>query len=87
MLRRINKKNRSELLMFCMFALFSVSPSFAQSQGTPTEEQTQQAPPPSVNSLHPAYVLMPAAPIMGRSLRTSFRVSLLIYQKGVERKT
>jgi hypothetical protein len=49
-LRRINMKNQKELLMFCLIALFSVSPSFAQSQGTPTGQQTQQAPPPTTNS-------------------------------------
>jgi len=48
-LRRINKKNQKELLMLCLFALFSVSPSFAQSLGTPTGRQTQQAPLPTTN--------------------------------------
>jgi hypothetical protein len=48
-LRRINKKNQKGLLMFCLVACFSVSPSFAQSQGTPTGQQTQQAPPPTTN--------------------------------------
>jgi len=48
-LRRINKKNQKELLMFYLFACFSVSPSFAQSQGMPTGQQTQQAPPPTTN--------------------------------------
>jgi len=43
-------KNQKGLLMFCLIALFSVSPSFAQSQGTPTGQQTQQAPPPTTNS-------------------------------------
>jgi hypothetical protein len=45
--KRMNKKNQKGLLMFCLIALFSVSPSFAQSQGTPTGQQTQQAPPPT----------------------------------------
>jgi len=48
--RRIKRKNQKALLMFCLIALFSVSPSFAQSQGTPTGQQTQQAPPPTTNS-------------------------------------
>ena len=48
--RRINNKNQKGLLMFCMFAWFSASPSFAQSQGTPTGQQTQQAPPPTTTS-------------------------------------
>src|SRR6266498_2832723 len=48
-LRRINKKNQQELLMFYLFACFFVSPSFAQSQGMPTGQQTQQAPPPTTN--------------------------------------
>jgi hypothetical protein len=47
--KRINKKNQKGLLMFCLVACFSVSPSFAQSQGTPTGQQTQQAPPPTTN--------------------------------------
>ena len=48
--KRMNKKNQKGLLMFCLIALFSVSPSFAQSQGTPTGQKTQQAPPPTTNS-------------------------------------
>jgi hypothetical protein len=48
--RRINKKNQKELLLFYLFVCFSVSPSFAQSQGTPTGQQTQQAPIPTTNS-------------------------------------
>jgi hypothetical protein len=48
--RRINKKYQKQLLMFCLFALFSVPPSFAQSQGTPTGQQTQQSPPLTTNS-------------------------------------
>jgi len=38
------------LLIVCLFAWFSVSPSFAQSQETPTGQQTQQSPPPTTNS-------------------------------------
>jgi MltA-interacting protein MipA. len=38
------------LLMFCLFAWFSASTSFAQSQGTLTGQQTQQAPPPTTTS-------------------------------------
>jgi len=48
--RRINKKYQKHLLMFCLIALFSVSPSFAQSQGTPTGQQTQESPPPTTDS-------------------------------------
>jgi hypothetical protein len=48
--RRINNKNQKRLLMFCLFAWFSASPSFAQSQGTPTGQQTQEAPPPTTTS-------------------------------------
>jgi hypothetical protein len=48
--RKINKKNRKELLMFCLLVWLSVSPCFAQSQGTPTGQQPQQAPPPTTNS-------------------------------------
>jgi len=48
--KRMNKKNQKGLLMFCLIALFSVSPSFAQTQGTPTGQQTQQVPPPTTNS-------------------------------------
>jgi hypothetical protein len=48
--RRINKKYQKELLTLCLIALFSVPTSFAQSQGTPTGQQTQQAPPPITNS-------------------------------------
>src|SRR5215471_18110675 len=48
--RRINKKYQKHLLMFCLIALFSVSPTLAQSQGTPTGQQTQQSPPPNTNS-------------------------------------
>jgi len=36
--------------MFCLFVLFSVSPSFAQSQETPTTQQTQQTSLPTTNS-------------------------------------
>jgi hypothetical protein len=36
--------------MFFLFVLFSVSTSFAQSQETPTGQQTQQAAPPTINS-------------------------------------
>ena len=36
--------------MLCLFVWFSVSTSFAQSQATPTGQQTQQAPPPATNS-------------------------------------
>ena len=35
--------------MLCLFALFSASPSFAQSLGTPTGQQAQQAPLPNTN--------------------------------------
>jgi hypothetical protein len=48
--RRINNKNQKGLLMFCLFVWFSASPSFAQSQGTPTSQQTQQAPQPTTTS-------------------------------------
>jgi len=48
--RRINKKYQKLLLMFCLIAWFSASPSFAQSQGTPTGQQTQESPPPTTNS-------------------------------------
>jgi hypothetical protein len=48
--RRINKKYQKQLLMFCLIALFSVSPTLAQSKGTPTGQQTQQSPPPTTNS-------------------------------------
>jgi hypothetical protein len=48
--RGINMKNQKGLLMFCLFAWFSASPAFAQSQGTPTGQQTQQAPPPTTTS-------------------------------------
>jgi hypothetical protein len=48
--RKINRKYQKELLMFCLIAWFSVSPCFAQSQGTPAGQQTQQAPPPTTNS-------------------------------------
>src|SRR5215470_3067277 len=48
--RGINMKYQKRLLMLCLIALFSVSPSFAQSQGTPTGQQTQQASPPTTNS-------------------------------------
>jgi hypothetical protein len=48
--RRINKKYQKQLLMFCLIAWFSVSPSFAQSQGTPTDQQAQQSTPPATNS-------------------------------------
>jgi hypothetical protein len=48
--RRINNKNQKGLLIFCLFAWFSASPSFAQSQGTLTGQQTQQAPPPTTTS-------------------------------------
>jgi hypothetical protein len=51
--RRINKKYQKVILTLCLIALFSVSPSFAQSQGTPTGQQTQQAPPPTTNSTPP----------------------------------
>jgi MltA-interacting protein MipA len=37
------------MFYFYLFACFSVSPSFAQSQGMPTGQQTQQAPPPTTN--------------------------------------
>jgi len=48
--RRINKKYQKQLLMLCLIAWFSVAPSFAQSDGTPTGQQTQQSPPPTTNS-------------------------------------
>jgi hypothetical protein len=48
--RRINNKTQKRLLMFCLFAWFSASTSFAQSQGTLTGQQTQQAPPPTITS-------------------------------------
>ena len=48
--RRINKKYQKQLLMFFLIAWFSVATSFAQSQGTPTGQQTQQSPPPTTNS-------------------------------------
>ena len=48
--RRINKKYQKELLIFCLIAWFSVATSFAQSQETPTGQQTQQSPPPTTNS-------------------------------------
>src|SRR5262245_34695453 len=48
--RIINKKNQKRLLMLCMFVSFSASPAFAQSQGTPTGQQSQQAPPPTTKS-------------------------------------
>jgi hypothetical protein len=48
--KRMIKKNQKGLIMFCLIALFSVSPSFAQSQGTPTSQKTQQAPQPTTNS-------------------------------------
>jgi hypothetical protein len=48
--RKINKKKRKELLMFCLLVWLSVSPCFAQSQGTPTGQQPQQAPPLTTNS-------------------------------------
>ena len=48
--RNINNKNQMGLLMFCLFAWFSASTSFAQSQGTLTGQQTQQAPPPTTTS-------------------------------------
>ncbi|HKQ91260.1 MAG TPA: hypothetical protein VJZ77_11275 [Blastocatellia bacterium] len=48
--RRINNKNQKGLLMFCLIAWFFASPSFAQSQGTPTNQQTQQAPQPTTTS-------------------------------------
>src|SRR5262245_38189747 len=48
--RRINNKNQKGLLMFCLFTWFSASASFAQSQGTLTGQQTQQAPPPTTTS-------------------------------------
>jgi hypothetical protein len=48
--RKINWKYQKELLMFCLIAWFSVSTCFAQSQGTPTGQQTQQVPPPTTNS-------------------------------------
>src|SRR5215475_2012127 len=48
--RKINKKIHKELLMLCLFVWLSVTPCFAQSQGTPTGQQTQQAPPPTNNS-------------------------------------
>src|SRR5262245_54965079 len=48
--RRFNRKNQKGLLMFCLFAWLFVSPSFAQSQRTPTIPQTQQAPPPATDS-------------------------------------
>jgi hypothetical protein len=48
--RRINKKYQQQLLMLCLIAWFSVAPSFAQSQGTPTDQQTLQSPPPTTNS-------------------------------------
>src|SRR5262245_9788132 len=48
--KRINTKNQKQLLMFCLFTWFSVSPAFAQSQGKPTGQQNQQALPPTTNS-------------------------------------
>ena len=48
--RRINKKYQKQLLMFCLIAWFSVATSFAQSQETPTGQQTQQFPAPTTNS-------------------------------------
>jgi hypothetical protein len=48
--RRINNKNQKGLLTFCLIAWFSASPSFAQSQGTPASQQTQQAPQPTTTS-------------------------------------
>jgi hypothetical protein len=48
--RKINMKNQKELLMVCLFAWFSVSPCFAQSQGTPAGQQTQPVPLPTTNS-------------------------------------
>jgi len=47
--RITNKKNQKGPLMLCLFAWFSAFPAFAQSQGTPTGQQTQQAPPPTTN--------------------------------------
>ena len=48
--RRINKKYQKQLLIFCLIAWFSVSTSFAQSQETPTGQQTPQSPPPTTDS-------------------------------------
>src|SRR5262245_10526674 len=47
---KINKKNRKELLMFFLLVWLVVSPCFAQSQGTPTDQQHQPAPQPTTNS-------------------------------------
>src|SRR2546427_5785026 len=44
------KKNQKKLLIFCLSAWFSVSTSFAQSQGTPSGQPTHQAPPPTTDS-------------------------------------
>jgi hypothetical protein len=48
--RKINQKNQKRLPMFCLIVLLSVLTSFAQSQETPTGQQTQQSPPPTTNT-------------------------------------
>src|SRR5262245_53315673 len=48
--RRINKKYPKQLLMSCLIAWFCVATSFAQSQETPTGQQTPQSPPPTTDS-------------------------------------
>jgi hypothetical protein len=67
--RIINKKNQMELLMFCLFVWLSVTPCFAQSPGTPTGQQTQQAPSPTINSA-PSSIRVDAGGALNRSIYT-----------------
>jgi MltA-interacting protein MipA len=57
--RIINNKNQKGLLIFCLFAWFSASPSFAQTQEKPAGQQTQQAPSPTATST-PSGILVEA---------------------------
>ncbi len=57
--RIINNKNQKGLLIFCLFAWFSASPSFAQTQEKPAGQQTQQAPSPTTTST-PSSILVEA---------------------------
>jgi hypothetical protein len=50
MTHRLFEKRLSLVFLLIVGVIGAISPSFAQTQGTPTGQQTQQAPPPTTNS-------------------------------------
>src|SRR5262245_23821960 len=79
--RKINEKNRKELLMFCLLVWLSVFHCFAQPQGTPTGQQPQQAPPATTNS-SPSSISVDVGGALNKSIYTNkFPGSTLVFPK------